>query len=164
MSNIVIKKLERNDIPPLAEVASEIWHEYYTPIIGLQQVEYMVEKFQSVKGITEQIENGYEYYFAMYNGEVAGYFGVQPQSDNLFLSKLYIKKAFRGKGISTEILTYIKGIALKYGKSKITLTINRYNYNTIEIYKHFGFKIEKEEKADIRNGFYMDDYIMSLII
>lgn len=164
MSNIVIKEAKRNDIPTLAQVASEIWHEYYTPIIGLQQVEYMVDKFQSVKGITQQIDNGYEYYFAIYNGEIAGYFGVQPQADSLFLSKLYIKKDFRGKGISTQILAYIKDIALKYGKSKITLTINRHNYSTIDIYKHFGFKIEKEEKADIGNGFYMDDYIMAFII
>lgn len=159
-----IQKVINTNIPTLAEVASEIWYEYYTPIIGLQQVEYMVEKFQSVEVITQQIDNGYEYYFAIYNGEIAGYFGAQPQNNNLFLSKLYIKKAFRGKGISTQIFAYIKDIALKYGKSKITLTINRYNYDTIDIYKHFGFKVEREEKADIGNGFYMDDYIMTLII
>ena len=56
---VYVQKVISTNIQPLAEVASEIWHEYYTPIIGLQQVEYMVEKFQSVKGITEQIENGY---------------------------------------------------------------------------------------------------------
>lgn len=164
MSNISIEKVQRKDIPTLAEVANVIWHEYFTPIIGLQQVEYMIEKFQSVNGLTQQFDNGYEYYFAIYNGEVAGYFGVQLQDDALFLSKLYLKKDFRGKGISSQMLAYIKDIALKCGKSKITLTVNRYNYHTTDIYKHFGFEITKEQKADIGNGFYMDDYVMCLVI
>lgn len=164
MSNISIKKVKQNDIQTLAEVANEIWHEYFTPIIGLQQVEYMVDKFQSVKGITSQLDNGYEYYFAMHNGEIAGYFGIQLQSDNLFLSKLYLKKDFRGKGIASQMLAYIKNIACYNNKSKITLTVNRHNYHTIDVYKHFGFDIEKEQKADIGNGFYMDDYVMVLAL
>ena len=162
MSKLSIKRVKQEDIQTLAEVANEIWHEYFTPIIGLQQVEYMVDKFQSVKGITAQLEAGYEYYFVTYNGEIAGYFGIQLQSDNLFLSKLYLKKAFRGKGIATQMLAYIKNIACDNSKSKITLTVNRYNYHTIDVYKHFGFEIEKEQKADIGNGFYMDDYVMTL--
>lgn len=162
--SITIQKVNLADIPTLAEVANGIWHEYFTPIIGLQQVEYMVEKFQSVNGITKQLDDGYEYYFAIHNGEIAGYFGVQPQDDSLFLSKLYLKKDYRGKGISSQMFEYIKDMANKNGKSKITLTVNRHNHHTIEVYKHFGFDIVKEQKADIGNGFYMDDYIMCFII
>ena len=162
--NIIVQKVAQSDIPKLAEVASGIWHEYFTPIIGTQQVEYMVEKFQSVNGITNQLDNGYEYYFAIYDDEIAGYFGVQPQEDTLFLSKLYLKEEFRGKGISSEMLAYIKNIANREKKTKITLTVNRHNNHTIEIYKHFGFEILKEQKADIGNGFYMDDYVMCLTV
>lgn len=162
--SISIQRVERTDIPTLAEVADDIWHEYFTPIIGLQQVEYMVEKFQSVKGLTKQFDNGYQYYFTVYNGEIVGYFGVQPQQNSLFLSKLYLKKDFRGKGISSQMLTYIKNVALECCKSEIILTVNKHNHNTIEVYKHFGFEITKEQKADIGNGFYMDDYIMHLML
>ncbi len=160
--SITIEKVERNNVATLAEVANGIWHEYFTPLLGIEQVEYMVDKFQSVKGITGQLDNGYEYYFALYNGEIAGYFGVQPQDESLFLSKLYLKKEFRGKGVASKMLENIKAIAKNYTKDKITLTVNRYNYNTIEVYKHFGFDIIKEQKADIGNGFYMDDYVMAL--
>lgn len=162
--DISIQRVERTDISTLAEVADDIWHEYFTPIIGLQQVEYMVEKFQSVKGLTKQFDNGYQYYFTVYNGEIVGYFGVQLQQDSLFLSKLYLKKDFRGKGISSQMLTYIKNMALECGRSEIVLTVNKHNHNTIEVYKHFGFEITKEQKADIGNGFYMDDYIMCLML
>ena len=164
LSEIIIKRVEKESIKALAEVANEIWHEYFTPIIGLQQVEYMVDKFQSVQGITNQLENGYEYYFVIYNDEIAGYFGIQLQSDSLFLSKLYLKKDFRGKGISSQMLEYIKNIACNNSKGRIMLTVNRYNYHTIDIYKHFGVEIEKEQKADIGNGFFMDDYAMTLYL
>lgn len=155
-----IKRVQVNEIPKLAEVANEIWHEYFIPIIGEKQVEYMVEKFQSVKGITEQSEKGYEYYFALYDDEIVGYFGIQPQEEKLFLSKLYLKKRFRGKGIATKLFSYIVDIAKSYDKKLIYLTVNKHNDNTISVYKHMGFKIVSEQKADIGKGFYMDDYIM----
>ena len=160
--SITIKRVDRDNVDKLAEVANGIWHEYFTPLLGIEQVEYMVDKFQSVKGITNQLDNGYEYYFALSDNEVAGYFGVQPQDESLFLSKLYLKKEFRGKGVATKMLENIKQIAKNYSKDKITLTVNRYNHHTIEVYKHFGFDIIKEQKADIGNGFYMDDYVMAL--
>lgn len=102
MSELTIRKVENSDIEVLAEKANEIWHEYFIPIIGLEQVEYMVEKFQSVKGLTQQINQGYSYYFALVDDSVVGYFGVQPQCDKLFLSKLYLEKQSRGKGIQVK--------------------------------------------------------------
>lgn len=164
MGELTIRKVENSDIEVLAEKANEIWHEYFIPIIGLEQVEYMVEKFQSVKGLTQQINQGYSYYFALVDDSVVGYFGVQPQCDKLFLSKLYLEKQSRGKGYSGEMLKYIINIAVEQKKSSIYLTVNKYNKNTIDIYKHFGFKIVDEQKADIGNGFYMDDYIMEYAI
>ena len=62
--SISIEKVEPSRVEALAEVANGIWHEYFTPLLGIEQVEYMVDKFQSVKGITSQLDSGYEYYFA----------------------------------------------------------------------------------------------------
>ena len=46
------------------------------------------------------------------------------------------------------------------GLTAIWLTCNRNNTNTLAVYDHLGFKKIREEKADIGNGFYMDDYIL----
>ena len=43
---------------------------------------------------------------------------------------------------------------------KIWLTCNRHNTNSHEVYKHLGFVTVREEKADIGEGFVMDDFIM----
>lgn len=162
--NFEIVKVNYDDIPQLAQVANSIWHEYFTPIIGKQQVEYMVDKFQSVKGLTEQFSNGYAYYFAKEKGIIVGYCGVQPQGEKLFLSKLYLQKENRGKGFAGIMFNYIKQLAGKQNKKSIYLTVNRYNTNTIDVYKHLGFIVTKEQKTDIGSGFYMDDYVMEYML
>lgn len=152
-----LKKVKKEEIKTLAELASEIWHEYWPCILTPEQIDYMVENFQSENAIKEQIANeNYTYYFLIIDGEVAGYTGVSEKGEYLFLSKLYIKKEFRHQGIGRKAFDEIK----KLGFDKIQLTVNKYNKNTIEAYLKYGFKIIDEAVTDIGNGFVMDDYIM----
>lgn len=155
---ISFNKVQQNEIKELASLASSIWHEYWTCILSPEQIDYMVENFQSEKAITNQIENeNYTYYFILHNGEYAGYFGVSDKKDYLFLSKLYIKKEFRHQGIGAKAFEKIKEIA---DGRKIQLTVNKYNTNTIKAYQKWGFKTIDAVVTDIGNGFVMDDYIL----
>lgn len=147
-----------NNIIELAELASKIWHEYWTIILSPEQIDYMVENFQSEKAITNQITHeNYTYYFIIENGTKAGYFGVSDKEDYLFLSKLYILKEFRHKGLGTKAFKEITKIA---NGRKIRLTVNKYNLNTIKAYEKWGFKTVDSVVTDIGSGFVMDDYIM----
>ena len=58
-------KVDSNDkIKQLAGLAKEIWNEHYIKILSQEQIDYMLEKFQSENAIKEQISNdGYNYYF-----------------------------------------------------------------------------------------------------
>lgn len=154
MTNFIYVK----NIKELANLASDIWHEYWTEILSPEQIDYMVENFQSEHAIKKQIENeNYSYYFIVENGENAGYFGVSDKSDHLFLSKLYISKNYRHKGLGSKAFEKIKEIA---GSRKIQLTVNKYNSNTIKAYEKWGFKTVNSVVTDIGQGFVMDDYIM----
>ena len=146
------------NLKELASLASAIWHEYWTCILSPEQIDYMVENFQSENAMKNQIENeNYTYYFILSDNQLAGYFGVSDKKDYLFLSKLYIKKEFRHQGIGAKAFEKIKKIA--DGKP-IRLTVNKYNTNTIKAYKKWGFKTIDAVVTDIGNGFVMDDYIM----
>lgn len=46
--------------------------------------------------------------------------------------------------------------------NKIWLTVNKRNFRSIDVYKHFGFETVREEYTDIGAGYVMDDYIMEL--
>ena len=102
------------EIKVTADLASEIWTEHYIPIIGTDQVEYMIDKFQSENAIADQIENqGYLYYLIQENNKAVGYFAIILQDDELFLSKIYVKKTLRGKGLASKILDKINGFSSK---------------------------------------------------
>lgn len=141
-------------------LAREIWNEYFTAIIGKSQVDYMLEKFQSKKAITEQLEEGCSYFLIKDNNEAIGYIGVLPKDKKLFLSKLYVKSAERGKGYGREAIKFLEELAIKKGVNRISLTVNKNNSATIETYKKLGFEVRDHVIQDIGNGFVMDDYEM----
>lgn len=159
MNFIDISSEERIKI--LEKLASEIWNEYWTIILSQSQIDYMLDKFQSYNAIKNQIENErYIYNILEYNEKFLGYFGVSIKEEYLFLSKLYIKKDFRGLGYGKIVFNKIKQIALKNNKKSIRLTVNKNNLNTIKAYEKWGFKTIDAVVTDIGCGFVMDDYIM----
>lgn len=158
---IDIIKVEKNDIKELAALAKEIWFEYWHSIMTLGQIYYMVNKFQSEIALNDQIEHGnYSYYFITEDGKKIGYFGIEPQEDNLFLSKFYIAKDYRYKGIGRMVFEIIKNIAKEHNLNKIHLTVNKHNIKTIEIYEKWGFRSLHPLIINIGNGYEMDDYLM----
>lgn len=151
-----------SEILDIAKLAEIIWNQHFVPIIGKAQVDYMVEKFQSYPAIKSQIENdGYEYYQIYSSHTLAGYTGIRQEDNALFLSKLYIKKDFRGQHLATDTMHFLVDLCKKRGLKKIWLTCNKHNDNTLAVYRHLGFKVTDEQVADIGNGFVMDDYILT---
>lgn len=158
-------EVKKNEIKELADLASEIWHEYWPCILTDEQIDYMVEKFQSESALEFQMKNeNYSYYFIIKDGIKCGYFGISRCKDYLFLSKLYLKKEFRHRGIGRAAFDKIKELAKNFGYSSIRLTVNKNNKTTINAYLKYRFAIIDKAVTDIGNGFVMDDYIMSYTI
>lgn len=140
-------------------VADAIWHQHYTPIIGEEQVDYMVEKFLSPDAIAEQINSGYEYFLYSYDYTFAGFAAILEKDGELFLSKLYVDEEFRGKGIGKYMFQKFVEICKMRNLKKIHLTCNRNNAGSIAFYEHLGFQKVREEVTDIGEGYVMDDFI-----
>ena len=147
-------------IQTVEKLAYEIWNEHFTPIIGKAQVDYMLEKFQSIQAISGQIAQGFQYYLIRMDEGYIGYTGVQPKEDELFLSKLYITSSQRGKGYGRKVVQFLEGRARDKGLNTMTLTVNKNNLDTIRAYEKFGFEILGPVVQDIGGGFVMDDYKM----
>lgn len=159
---IIVEEVFREaQIQMVEDLAYEIWNEHFTPIIGKAQVDYMLEKFQSIKPVSEQIAQGYQYYLIKTDEGFIGYAGVQPREEELFLSKLYIKSSQRGQGYGRKIVQFLESMAREKGLDKITLTVNKNNLDTIKVYERFGFENLGPVVQDIGGGFVMDDYRMA---
>lgn len=145
----------------VAHLAAEIWYEYYISIITIEQIDYMIEKFQSVRAITDQIQHlGYEYYLVYNHGSAVGYISLRQEEGKLFLSKFYIVKEYRGRGYASQALEFLEKLCEDRNLSHIWLTVNRNNSSSIAVYEKKGFRTVREQISDIGNGFVMDDYIM----
>lgn len=148
------------DIRRMTKVAEVVWREANVAFCSPEQVEYMIEMFQSYEAVSGQLMHGYRYFLVEEDGEILAYFGVQPQGERLFLSKFYILKEHRGKGIFSMGLEFMDELCREQQLDPIYLTVNRNNTHACEVYLHKGFKIAEEAVADIGCGFVMDDYIM----
>lgn len=166
MDNVMFQRAaDDSDLAAIAGLADEIWHQHFQTILSPEQIDYMVEKFQSYPALKSQVEEeGYEYYQTLVDGTLAGYIGIHPETDALFLSKLYLHKDYRGRHIATQTFHFLIDLCKKRGLKKIWLTCNKHNDSSLAVYHHLGFQVTDTQEADIGNGFIMDDYIMTYVI
>ncbi len=199
------------DIARVAKMAGEIWNEYWPPIIGQAQTNYMVEHFQSLPAFTADVKDkGYEYWFitvredetpvelAQATGDaglqekgfsledaaeserdsllakeaigaacempqlrIVGYTGGHGEEDGrFFISKIYLVKDQRGKGLCSETIRFYEALCRDRGLRAMYLTVNKHNDLGIRAYKGKGFEVIDAVETNIGEGFVMDDYIL----
>ena len=157
--------ITKEQIKVLADTANVVWHDAFKEILTLEQIEYMIEKFQSFQALSQAIkDNGYKYYLIKTDNNVAGYTGLHEENGKMFLSKLYILKEYRGKQISSKTFDFIENLAKVKNLKSVWLTVNRNNKHAIAVYKHKGFVLIREQVADIGNGFVMDDFVFEKVL
>lgn len=145
----------------VALLAEEIWHEHYDSIIGCEQVNYMLEQFQSPAKMKIQIEEkGYQYYLLSTMGGDAGYFAFRLEEKAIFLSKIYLVKKYRGRNYARKVIEFLEQLCREDQLEKIWLTVNRNNSNSIAAYEKLDFMKAGSQVADIGAGYVMDDFIM----
>src|SRR5688572_7706352 len=82
-------------VADVARMAREVWNEYYVPLIGRAQVDYMVARFQTAEAMQAQIDSGYEYFQIQHSGQQIGYAAIRHDAPDqrVFISKLYLLAA-----------------------------------------------------------------------
>ncbi|MDP1800181.1 MAG: GNAT family N-acetyltransferase [Bacteroidota bacterium] len=158
-SAILLKAVPINDIEKVADLAKTIWAKHYPSVIGQEQVDYMLQNMYNLESLLKQVhEKNQLFYFITANSEIIGFLSVTLEGkDHWMLNKLYVLEEKAGKGIGTLILEELKKLIQP---KKISLTVNRKNYKSINFYFKNGFKIESNAVFDIGNGFVMDDFVM----
>ncbi|CAN5899790.1 GNAT family N-acetyltransferase [soil metagenome] len=155
-----LRKASSADILQIATLAEKIWRAHYTPIIGKEQVDYMLAKMYSAESLLEQQQSGQQFFLAQLNGRPAGYISVSAKDNDFFLHKFYLDMTEQGKGYGklffAELLSNFPEL------KTMRLQVNRMNYKTINFYFRLGFIIEEAKDFDIGKGFFMEDFVMLL--
>jgi GNAT superfamily N-acetyltransferase len=89
---------------------------------------------------------------AAWNGEPAGFalwffnFPTFSGRSGIYLEDLFVRPAFRGKGMGKALLTHLAGLGVKHGCSRLQWAVLDWNTPSIEFYKSLGAEIMDEWK------------------
>lgn len=162
------RKAGLEDAPLIQNLASRVFGPTYKDILSPNQLDYMFDMMYSLPSLHEQMTTlGHQYYIAYKEDKPCGYISVERKKENLFhLQKIYILPSFQGTGLGRFLMEK----AFEHVRSAshgipctLELNVNRYN-KALDFYLHMGFKIARSGDFPIGNGYFMNDYIMSLDI
>jgi GNAT superfamily N-acetyltransferase len=163
-SGLVIRPASFNDIKHIQQIAAITWQLTYTPILGKEQVDYMLGKFYSTPSLEDQIKNKHHFFLALQNYTPVGFASFSHQGEKTYkLEKLYVLSEVQKTGAGKKLLETVETVAKSMGAEKLILNVNRKN-KAITFYQKNGFTVIREEDIDIGNGYFMNDYIMSLTL
>lgn len=164
---IEIKPASIGDIPLIRQLAGITWEATYSSILAGDQIAYMLGLFYSEQSLRDQMEKGHQFLLLHSDHIPAGFASFAVQS-NLFpltyrIHKIYIDPAQQGKGLGKNLLDQI--IHEVKAKHAVTLELNvNRNNKALGFYQKIGFVVRKEEDIAIGQGYFMNDYVMELVL
>jgi len=170
--NLTIRAAGFEDIALIRDMAEVVFRKTYASIISPSQMEYMMNWMYSIPSLEEQMGvKGHQYFIAELEDNPCGYLsihedGLDAEGVELFhLEKIYIMPDFQGNGIGRELFHAALDYASSHssGAARVELNVNRSN-SAVSFYKSMGMHISRQGDFPIGDGFYMNDYIMSIDI
>ncbi len=156
--NIALRIAKESDLTLIYKLAASIWNIHYVPIIGEEQVDYMLENMYSKEALLEQMKvKNHIFYIIEIQEKAIGFISIS-DGNEAFINKFYILQSEQGKGIGKFVFS--KLLEIHSSTNVIRLTVNRKNFKSINFYFTLGFKIESVEDFYIGNDFYMNDFVM----
>ncbi len=106
----------------------------------------------------EEIESGNRFVFVYkINGEFIGEGALVLETSDpdytipnqrIYVSRMIVKKEYRGRGIGSEILEFLIRKAKEKGYSEMTIGVDKDNVNALHLYRKYGFTEVLFEGAD----------------
>lgn len=168
MEPFELRRADLKDIPVIHGMAQVVFRRTYESILSPGQLDYMLEWMYSPRSLEDQIARQGHSYFIAWQGETpAGYVSFNedspaPDGGRVFhLQKIYVMPQFQGKGLGSLLFDHAVACIREIGGSRIELNVNRGN-PALQFYLHKGMKKARQGDFPIGQGYYMNDYIMSL--
>ena len=103
----------------VSDIACELWREIYKKQYPGKQMNAVLDALLSPEAMEERIDNDENFFIVMLGGKPIGYFAWKMQNTALYLSDLYLKPEYRGKGLGRDILLYCERLARADGKGRV---------------------------------------------
>jgi diamine N-acetyltransferase len=166
MATIHFVPASPSDIPPLRQLAREIWHAHYPGIISVEQIDYMLARMYGQETIARELGAGVTWEIIHADGTPIGYlsYSLDVAKRRVNMHKLYVSIAWHGQGVGQAGLARIRDYAIVVKAAAVSLYVNKRNDKAIRAYQRAGFRIAESVVNEFGDGFVMDDYRMELAI
>ncbi|MCI9063664.1 MAG: GNAT family N-acetyltransferase [Clostridia bacterium] len=162
MENVIIRKIEKEDIPDIVDIQIDGWRTAYKGIIDDKYLNQMnkEEKINRMKQNYNQ--NGF--IVAELEGKVVGFcryidnnsFSPQIMNADCELTALYVKPGFKYNGIGTMLFEYVKKEFIAKNKKKMILWCLKDNEPSKRFYKKMGGTIIDEKLLEVGEKEYQE--------
>jgi len=162
----MIRQATLEDIPAIREMASVVFPATYGEILSAEQLPYMMDMMYSEESLRRQMtERGNVFFICEGQGYVS-YRYDRPAEDGgeiYHLEKIYVLPQCQGSGLGRKLFGRIveEVRARSKGPARIELNVNRQN-RAVTFYEHLGMRKDRSGDFPIGNGFFMNDFIMTL--
>ena len=139
MSELRFEAIGPDEAEGLSELAYPLLREVYSYVPD-DLLDEFLEQEQSSEGIRRQMAEGTVYEWIIADGVRAGYLAYGMEGDAMHLGKLYLFEGYRGRGIGSQAMDRVEGIARSRGARSIVLEVNERNAGAISLYSRKGFR------------------------
>lgn len=139
MENYIIRKINKEDNPEVAQLIRAVFDELDIPKVGTAYedpyLDLMYEEYNKPKSVYYVVEN---------NGRIVGVAGIAPlanEADSICeLQKMYFLPETRGIGIGNEMMEVCIQSARNFGFEKCYLETMPFMFDAQKLYKKTGFE------------------------
>ena len=158
----LIREATTADVEAILQIAEQTWWPTYEPLLGKEQVTFMLGELYTVDKITKQIkEKQQDFLLLIEDGEPVAFAAYSPReedADIYKLHKLYCLPKTQGKGYGKILINAVADKVIEAGKNTLDLNVNRYN-NAKSFYEKMGFSVVYKEDIPI-GPYWMNDFVM----
>jgi len=164
-TSIVIRPATVNDIPTIQSIVEVTWPIAYSEIVSSRQLNYMINLWYSSSSLEEQMYLGRKFFVAEMQEEVIGFAAYKEEAHQgvYKLDRLYVLPNNQQLGLGKSLLMKVVSEVIELGGKEIILQVHRKN-KAVCFYKKMGFEIKQSIDFPIGEDFFMNDYIMSLLL
>ena len=145
---LTFKKCVQEDVDTLRDFSRKTYRETFSPMNTASNMKAYLEQAYNTDRLRGELSDGNASFFFLYaDGELAGYLKTNEspsQTDvndelSLEIEKIYVAKAFQGKGLGRVLMNKAVDLAKEKGKSYIWLGVWEKNGKAISFYEKNGF-------------------------
>lgn len=148
MITIQIEKVSVINIDDVQKISRDTFFESFVTSTSEENMQHYLENNFSKEQLTKEVENSHsEFYFAILENEVIGYFKInfsEAQTEltgvnTLEVERVYVRNNYHGKGVGQQLLDYAIQIAMQKNMQSVWLGVWENNHRAISFYKKNGF-------------------------